>query len=309
MQRVTKGMMVSNMVRTLSDRMRDLSTSQNQVASSKRVMYASDDPVAAGLILELRNRIQQNGQFQDNADNATAWLGATDSTLQQLNDLLIQARTDATEGANGTLSSDEMMTLANNVNGYLENILSQANSEFGGKQLFGGTNTTDPAFTATRDPENNNWITAVAPNQEGISGQILRQVGNETLQINIAGNELFQPNGAGGAQDIFQVLIDLRDHLALGESGAVGDCLALIDEVMGNVSDSTALVGSQVNSLTSLQDLLVAQKTNLESELSNQEDVDLISMMTQLTMQQNAYQVALNVSSMVMQQKSLADFL
>jgi len=307
MQRVTNSILISDLVRTLNERMRVLSDLENQVATGKRVYYASDDPAAAGLILELRNRLRQNSQFQENAENAVAWLGETDSVLQQMNDLLIQARADAEAGANEAMTPEDMMALAEQVNGYLENALAFANDQYQGKSLFGGTNTTQAAFNAMRD-SGTNWITSVTANPNGIGGAILRQVGNETIQINISGSDVFQPDGAGGSEDLFGILITLRDALASGDPEAVGGSLESIDLVMENVNDSLAQVGAQVNQLSFMQDRLLAQEVNLTGELSEEEDADLIEVMTQLTLEQNAYQAALNVGAMIIQ-PSLVNFI
>ncbi len=307
MERVTNGILVSDLIRSLNERMRTLSDLQNQLNTGKRVFYASDDPAAAGLILELRNRLRQNEQFQENAESGVGWLSESEATLQQLNDLLTQARTDALEGSNGALSPEDMMALAENVNGYLDSFLALANSEYGGKSLFAGTSTTSPAFQATRD-SGTGWITSVIPNPEGITGQIMRQIGNENIQVNVSGLDTFQPGGPGADQDVFQVLINLRDALEAGDATAVGDCLEGIDQASANVSDSSALAGSLMNRLTSLQDMLILKETNLTSHLSEQEDADLVETMTQLTLEQNAYQVALNVGSMIIQ-PSLANFI
>jgi len=307
MQRVTNSILVSDLIRTLNERMRTLSDLGNQAATGKRVYYASDDPAAAGLILELRNRLRQNAQFQENAESATAWLTATESNLQQLSEILIQARADALEGSNQSLTPEDMMALAESVNAYLENVFSIANDDYGGKTMFGGTNTTDPAFQAMRD-SSTNWITSVTPNPAGILGGIYRQVGNESLQINVSGADLFQPDGAGGSQDMFQILINLRDALASGDPQAVGDCLDFIDQATANVSDYSALVGSQVDRLMYLQDRLLSQETSLTGHLSEEEDADLIEVMTQLTLEQNAYQAALNIGAMIIQ-PSLVNFI
>lgn len=308
MQRITNSIQVSNLIRTLNERMRTLSDLQNQVATGKRVYYASDDPAAAGLILQLRNSLRQNEQFQENIENGIAWLTATESSLQQLNEILIQVREDAVEGSNEAISPEGMAELADEVNSYLENIFALSNSDYGGKSLFGGTNTLEAAFTAVRDPANG-WITGVTPNPAGTTGNMMRQVGTgETMQINIAAAELFQPNGAAGAEDIFQILIDMRDALQAGDVNLVGDKIPLIDWVMDNASDFTALVGSRVTHLMNLQDHLLVKEVNLTSQLSNQEDADLVELMTDMTLEQNAYQVALNVGAMIIQ-PSLVDFI
>jgi flagellar hook-associated protein 3 FlgL len=306
--RITKGILVSDLVRSLNQRMLALNGTENQVTSGKRVQYASDDPAAAGLILELRNRLGQNTQFQENAQSGIDWLTTTDTALQQMNDLLVEARADALSGSNGNMTPEDMAALGEEVNGFLENFLSLSNTDFSGKTLFAGTNTTDQAFIATRDPDTGQIVSVIA-NPAGTEGAIYRQVENASIRINLSGAEVFQPNGAGQEGDIFNELINLRTALNSGDPENVGASLDALDLVMSNVSDATSIVGSQVNRLTSMQNLLLSKNTNLTSQLSEQEDTDLIQAMSQLSLETNAYQVALNVSGLILQQQTLADFI
>lgn len=308
MQRITNSLMVNDLIRTLNERMRTLSDLQNQLTSGKRVYYASDDPGAAGLILELRNHLRQNTQFQENVDNAIGWLMSTESTLQQLNEVLTQARADAVEGSNEAISPEGMMALADEVNSYLESILSMANEDYSGKFMFGGTNTDELAFNTVRDPATD-WITGVTANPNGTTGSMMRQINtNEQMQINIAGENLFLPNGTGGNEDMFQVLINLRDALQSGDVDLVGATIPQIDAVMENASDFTALAGSRVTRLTDIQQRLLTSEVTLTEQVSNQEDADLVSLMTEMTLEQNAYQAALNVGAMIIQ-PSLVNFI
>ncbi|TKJ40278.1 flagellar hook-associated protein 3 [candidate division LCP-89 bacterium B3_LCP] len=308
MQRITNNMMVNDLIRTLNERMRSLNDLQQQLSSGKQVFYASDDPAAAGLILELRSHLSQNSQFQENVQSGVNWLGSTESVIQQLNDILTQARADAVEGSNSALGAEAMADLANEVDSYLENIFALANDQYSGKYMFGGTNTNTSPFIATRDPVTDQ-ITAIIANPDGTTGSVMRQVGSsESIQINIAGAELFQPDGSGGSEDMFQVLINLRNALQAGDVDLVGETITQIDTVMDTTSAFASLAGSRVTRLTNLQSSLLFKETALTGQLSEKEDADLVELMTDMTLEQNAYQVALNVGSMVIQ-PSLADFL
>jgi flagellar hook-associated protein 3 FlgL len=308
MQRITNSILVSDLIRNLNERMRTLSDLQIQVATGRRVNYASDDPAAAGLILELRNHLRQNAQFQENVENAQAWLMNTESTLQELNDLLIEVRADAVQGSNETMTPEDMAQLAEEINSYLENVFSLSNADYNGKNLFGGTNTQDEPFTAMRDPVTG-WITSVTANPLGTDGAIMRQIDtNNSMQINIAGMDVFMPEGSGNSEDMFKVLVDLRDALVAGDPVAVGDTIPAIDLVMGNVTDFTSLAGSKVSRLEFMSSSLLNEETQLTSQLSDKEDVDLVELMTQMTLEENAYQVALNVGASIIQ-PTLVDFI
>ncbi|MFH1862561.1 MAG: flagellar hook-associated protein FlgL [bacterium] len=308
MQRITNNMLTSDLIRTLNDHLQVINDLQNQVTTGKAVNCASDDPAAAGLILELQNSLRQNEQYQENVSNGISWMYETESMLQQFTDTLNLVRTDAIEGSNSAISPEGMALLAVEVNSYLENLLALSNSDYNSKTLFAGSNTNQAAFIAVRDPATN-WITQIIPNPDNTSGAIFRQVGStNSMQISVAGVDVFQPNGWSGNDDLFAVLIELRDALQAGNVTAVAATITEIDSVMSNVSDFTALVGSNVNQLMSIQSTLLNQEINLTDQLSDQEDADLVQVMTQLTLEQNAYQVALNVGAMIIQ-PSLADFL
>ncbi len=308
MQRITNSIMVSNLIQTLSERMRTLSDLQTQLATGKSVNYASDDPAAAGIILQLQNSLVQNSQFQENVQNAMSWLMNTESTLQNLNDLLTEVRAIAVEGGNEALGPENMAILADEVNSYLDSLYALANSDYSGKSIFGGTNTTEQAFSATYDPATG-WITAVTANPDGIDGSMMRQVDTyQIMQINVGGTDLFIPNGAGGSEDVFQVLINLRDALQAGDPTAVGDMIPAIDIVKENVLDFSTFAGTKVTQLQNLENSLLTEETQLTSNLSNKEDADLVELMTQMMLEQNAYQVALSMGAGIIQQ-SLVNFL
>ena len=308
MQRVTNSVLVSNLIRSLNERMNALSQYQNEMATGKKVFYASDDPNAAGLILKIRNNLSQNDQYQENLSSGISWLMETESNLQELNDILSTTRAKAVEGSNSALSPDGMAQLAEEVNGYLENIFSLSNADFTGKTLFGGTNTDESAFEAVRDADSD-WIISMTENINGTDGSIRRQINsNESIQINIKGSDLFQPDGSSGNDDIFNVLILLRDALQAGDATAVGDTISLLDDVMSNVSDFTTLAGTKVGRLTQMQEHLLQKETNLTSALSYQEDADLVETATQMALGENAYQVALQVGAQIIQ-PSLINFI
>ncbi|MBU0519137.1 flagellar hook-associated protein FlgL [bacterium] len=308
MQRITNQMQMNDLIYTLNERMRNLNDLQNQISTGKRVYYASDDPAAAGMILRLRNSLNQNEQYQENLQDGKSWMINTEESLQSMYEMLTEARADAVEGSNEAITPEGMAMLAEEINGYLENFYSLSNSDYGGKTIFGGTNTTETAFNAIRDPITGN-ITSVTSNANGIDGSIMRQIDTgEQIQININGAELFQPNGVSGDEDIFQTLINLRDALNGGDIQTVGDIIPQIDDIMANVSDMTTLIGSRVTRLNNLEMSLLAEKTTLTGQLSQQEDTDLVEAITNMTLEQNAYQVALNVGGMIIQ-PSLAQFI
>src|SRR5689334_23296943 len=89
---------VSNLLRgnvatqALSQTQQELLDVQNELSTGKRVNQPSDDPSAAAIIQQLQKTLADRQGFSANIDAAKSQLSETDSTLSDLNDLLLQAQ-------------------------------------------------------------------------------------------------------------------------------------------------------------------------------------------------------------------------
>jgi flagellin-like hook-associated protein FlgL len=93
----------------------------------------------------VRDSIAQYGR---NIENADAWLQLSDTKLENVSDLIGQAR----EAGINDQSSQTRQVLAQNVGSLLEEILSLANSKFGDRYLFSGSRTDRVPFERIIQP-------------------------------------------------------------------------------------------------------------------------------------------------------------
>jgi flagellar hook-associated protein 3 FlgL len=77
---------------------------------------------------------------------------------------------------------------------------------------------------------------------------------------------------------------------------------------MKTVQTAQASVGARSNRVQSLQQTANDRQVDLQSQLSEVEDIDLPKTITDMTLQQTAYQAALGATAKVIQ-PSLMDFL
>ncbi|MEO0481388.1 MAG: flagellar hook-associated protein FlgL [Planctomycetota bacterium] len=143
-------------LRSLIDLRRNLSatsTLQQQIATGRRVQRPSDDPIAAARILPLRAELQRLDRISDNAQSAQSAIDLAGSTVSQVSDLLIRARELSIQAANSTVGGVERQTLANEVEQLLQQLIVVANSENGGRFLFGGTVDDRPPFERVDGPD------------------------------------------------------------------------------------------------------------------------------------------------------------
>jgi flagellar hook-associated protein 3 FlgL len=84
--------------------------------------------------------------------------------------------------------------------------------------------------------------------------------------------------------------------------------LANLDSATNNMQSQLSDVGARYNRIDQMKTAANNRITDLKTQLSNLEDIDLPKTITELQLQQTAYQAALAATSKVIQ-PSLVDFL
>jgi len=137
-------------IETLQKRQAELSETQMQLTSGKRVNKASDDPVAAAQAeraLALTGRANADQRTLD-ASRAATQLG--ESSVGNGIEILQQVRETLVAAGNGSYSDSERAALASKLVQLRDQLLSVANTSNGsGGFVFGGQGSTTPPFIDT----------------------------------------------------------------------------------------------------------------------------------------------------------------
>lgn len=120
----------------------DLLTIQQQMASSKRVMRYSDDPIAAGAIGVLQQRLAQGSQVLQNLSLAQNTLDFADSSLGDASDLVQEAKSIASGQIGVTSTTATRNTQAVVIDGMLNSLFQLSNRQTNGLYIFGGSTAT-----------------------------------------------------------------------------------------------------------------------------------------------------------------------
>ena len=123
---------------------------QEQTATGARVIRASDDPVDARRIMSLQAQTESVSGYLKNINSVDLTLSEMDTQLQRISQAMTQVHGYLTQAATGTLSDAQRKGIAEAVNQTLEMMLGLANFKSMGLYLFGGANTTDQPYSATR---------------------------------------------------------------------------------------------------------------------------------------------------------------
>jgi len=158
--RITNNMRFTTIIDNLNRAQNNYSSLMEQMSSQKKINRPSDDPVGATRVLDYRSAQDSIAQYGRNIENADAWLQLTDTKLENIGDLIGQAR----EAGVNNQSSETAQVLAQNVGSLLEEILSLANSKFGDRYLFSGSATDGAPFERI--------ILPVANSENGFDGSV-----------------------------------------------------------------------------------------------------------------------------------------
>jgi flagellin-like hook-associated protein FlgL len=133
--RVTENMRFNTTVNNLFNTQSQYNDVIEKLVSQKRVNRASDDPIAATKIIEIRQSMAANEQYQTNMNNCESWILSTESKLSSAYDLLIKANELALGQATGTANATTRKITAENIQGLIDEMTSLANSMSGDRYL------------------------------------------------------------------------------------------------------------------------------------------------------------------------------
>jgi flagellar hook-associated protein 3 FlgL len=187
--RISTAWLFSSGAATISRKQAEMAKSQEQLSSGKRVLTPSDDPIAASNALTAEQSRALAEQYLRNQGMAQSSLGLAESALGQVGDVLQQARTLVVSAGNGSLGPKDRASLAQELRGTLETLLSLANTGDGaGGFLFSGYQDSVQPFV--------HGASGIA--YQGDQGSRTLQVGAQRfLQVSASGSDVFEGSRAG----------------------------------------------------------------------------------------------------------------
>lgn len=258
------------------------------VSSGKRISNLSDDPVGLTQSLKIRSAISGIDQMGRNITLGKAWLTASESSLNQVQELISQARELSVQMASGTANASQRASASLTVQNILDEVVSLANSETGGRYLFSGTESSSAPFG-----QDGTYL----GNDEPFAVKIGK---GATIEVGIDGGKVFGT--------IIATLTDLKESLTGNDTDGIRAGLERLTGHTGEMSSHISDIGSKLNRMEIKEKIFQNLKIVNSDRLSSIEDADIAEAITDLKAKELAYQASLASSSRVMQE-SLVDYL
>jgi flagellar hook-associated protein 3 FlgL len=143
--RITNKMMIDNVAVNLSKQTQQLFEKQKAIATGKRINRISDDPIAAGKVMDYRKTLTSIEQYTKNIALGKTRLEFSEIVLDEAYDLLNTAVNLAINESSGTLDTRSMST--EEIRSLHDQIVHLANSKLGDNYLFAGHQTDTVPFS------------------------------------------------------------------------------------------------------------------------------------------------------------------
>ncbi|MBU0622659.1 MAG: flagellar hook-associated protein FlgL [Gammaproteobacteria bacterium] len=137
--RISTSTIYSDNISTMNTLQAQIAQTQQQISTGRRILNPADDPSAAARAVEIGQSEAMNTQYADNRTSAINTLSLSEGILQNVTSLLQDARLVALDAGNGLLTDSSRKSMAQDLQGRLNELLGLANSTDGkGSYLFSG---------------------------------------------------------------------------------------------------------------------------------------------------------------------------
>jgi flagellar hook-associated protein 3 FlgL len=266
---------------------------QQQVSSGLRINEPSDDPVSAQQVLDMKVLIAATDQYSRNIKTGNTWLAQMDSSLSDMNNVMVRAKELATQMANGIYDASARLNAANEIQGLKDQLISLGNTQIGGKYIFGGFVSDQPPFITTDGVP---LPTDVAGDFNGTDDDINIQIDQQSfIPINYSGGKLLRggtPPGSSGT-DIIGTLTNLVTALNNNDTASVRSSITAINDSMQQIQAAQGDVGARENRLENAEDILTGTRDYLTNAVSDKQDADFLQVLSDLAKHQTTYQATL----------------
>ena len=268
MMRITNSQITSMMHNSMNASSAELGKLMQQMASGKRILLPSDDPIASVRVLRVQREEASLEQFRKNIANVSGSLSTQEANLKSTSDAMLNVRDLLLWAANGSNTSEDLAAMAGELSIIEDTIFSFANvRDEEGRYLFSGTLSDTPALSFDAATQTYSLTGNAKHRQAAVANGVL--VDENVTAASVFGAGVDMLNQLRGLINTLQdPALDASDPAVRQQ---IVDTLGALDDTHGRVLGSVTELGGRQNALSLLEGSnedvsLVNQK--IEGELS-----------------------------------------
>jgi len=275
---------VTNIVGSLNQVTASEQTLTEELSTGVTVNSLSDNPAAAGQNVLITSQLNAEDTFSQTASSVESLLQVGDSALGNVVSQLTSAISLATQAINGTQNPSNEQSIATQLTGIRDEVVSLANSSYMGQYIFAGSlgNTAPFSINITTSP-----ATVTYNGDSNVS--YVQTPSGQQIQTNIPGNQIFSAAGA----DVLGTLNNLIADFSSGTPAASSSAdLTSLNAALNYVSQQRVVLDDSITRLTAAANYNTSESTQIQSVQDS-------------LIQTNTAQVASQLSSAETQQAAL----
>jgi flagellar hook-associated protein 3 FlgL len=183
--RVSHNLQTMSLVESLRTNTLNMYREQIRLSTGMKFLTPSEDPVEAMRAVKLSELAEQQDQILQNLQFADKFLAQTDSTINDIQDLLLESQSIASENVNSTTSQEERESAALIIDRHIQQLVAIGNRQFQDVYQFAGQKTNTIPFV-----EDDTEVGGIR--YDGDTGDLMSQV--DLFQFdafNLTGDQLF----------------------------------------------------------------------------------------------------------------------
>lgn len=282
--RIATTSMFARGVDVMLEKQNQLSETELQMASGKRLLRPSDDASASVQILDLKQAQAKLAQYQRNAEAVTARLAQEETALDGVENLLQRVRELVVQGNNDTYNQQDRTAVAKEIRQHIDSFLQLANTkDANGEYVFAG-------YRTNVKPMAHDGIGGFT--YQGDEGQRVVRIGDSREVAMGDPGSIFMDfaANAGGTTNLGEVLYSAAVNFEAGSRDV--HALADIDTALGEVLNTRASIGARVNAIDEQKSANESFNVAVDQVRSSLEDLDYAEAISRFNQQLAALQAS-----------------
>lgn len=304
-------MLVNELTRNLNTNMRLMEKYHRQLETGRKINRPSDDPAGLVKSLRLRTSLTEGQQYIGNIHEAINFMETTDAAFDNIGSIIHRIRVLTVNAANtGVNDAGALNAIADEIEELNDQLKMIANTTYGSKHVFAGTNITEQPFRGGTPPDhwagnNNNLELEIA-----IGVKMPINLTDEAMNNFFTKYDDIDGNSIDGG--IFALVEKIGQDIRAVADGdtsiSIGENLTLLDSKMEDLLSARSAIGAKINRLELQLNRLESTQISYTELLSKNEDADQAEVIMYLKIQETVYRASLAAGARIIQ-PSLIDFI
>jgi flagellar hook-associated protein 3 FlgL len=268
--------------------------SQGQLATGKQMERPSDAPNQTATIARLNSLQVRHDSYLSNVNLIRTRFQMEEGAVANSVDLLHRLKELVVQASNDTVSPSDRLSIATELNGLREELLSTANTQdTSGNHLFAGSRVGQPPFVPPDDDPQG------SPVYQGDQTLMEVMVGDQrSLPVNRPGSEVFvrvlRTDDAGQSQGVgfFEAFDDIIDAVKSSDNARMQRANGEVDQMLNGLTLAQANIGSDQAILDRQSTIAEDTLITLKQALSGVQDLDYAKAITAMNKQMMSLEAA-----------------